>query len=122
GKGEELLASGVAADRSQEHHHHHHDSGLFGKLGQVADQAGSEFVGMTQVLLLGAGIASATQVLIPRSALTSFGTGIIFAIVAMMSLAFVLSICSTVDAFFALSYANLFPTPALLAFLVFGPM
>jgi uncharacterized membrane protein YraQ (UPF0718 family) len=40
----------------------------------------------------------------------------------MMSLAFVLSICSTVDAFFALSYSNIFPTPALLAFLVFGPM
>jgi uncharacterized membrane protein YraQ (UPF0718 family) len=40
----------------------------------------------------------------------------------MMSLAFVLSICSTVDAFFALSYASIFPTPALLAFLVFGPM
>jgi uncharacterized membrane protein YraQ (UPF0718 family) len=74
------------------------------------------------VLVLGASIAAATQVLIPRSAITNLGTGIVLAIVAMMSLAFVLSICSTVDAFFALSYSNIFPIPALLAFLVFGPM
>jgi uncharacterized membrane protein YraQ (UPF0718 family) len=125
GKGEQLLASGLSRDA---HHHHGHDhdhdhrAGLREKLGQVSTQAGGEFVGMMQVLLVGASIAAATQVLIPRSALTGFGTGIVFAIVAMMSLAFVLSICSTVDAFFALSYANLFPTPALLAFLVFGPM
>jgi uncharacterized membrane protein YraQ (UPF0718 family) len=77
---------------------------------------------MMQVLLIGAGIAAATQVLIPRSAITNLGSGILLAIVAMMSLAFVLSICSTVDAFFALSYSTIFPTPALLAFLVFGPM
>jgi len=37
-------------------------------------------------------------------------------------LAFVISICSTVDAFFALSYANTFTNGSLLAFLVFGPM
>ena len=77
---------------------------------------------MLRVLMLGAALAAATQVLIPRNAVTGMGTGIVFGILAMMSLGFVLSICSTVDAFFALSYSSFFPTPALLAFLVFGPM
>ena len=64
---------------------------------------------MMQVLLIGATVASATQVLVPRSDITGMGSGVVFAILAMMSLAFVLSICSTVDAFFALSYSNIFP-------------
>jgi uncharacterized protein len=34
----------------------------------------------------------------------------------------IVSICSTVDAFFALSFASTFTSGALLAFLVFGPM
>ncbi len=138
GKGEQLLAARLAADRAHQHHHHHdhadhhHDHRPHGraskwttplmKSGQVANQAGTEFLGMMQVLLVGASVAAATQVLIPRSAITNLGTGIVFAIIAMMSLAFVLSICSTVDAFFALSYSNLFPMPALLAFLILGPM
>jgi uncharacterized membrane protein YraQ (UPF0718 family) len=92
------------------------------RLNRVTAQAGAEFMTMMQVLVIGAAFASATQVLIPRSAITGLGTGIVLSIVAMMSLAFVLSICSTVDAFFALSYSSIFPIPALLAFLVFGPM
>lgn len=126
GKGEAILAASLTRDADHaEHEHHHHDhgdGGFGGKVNAVAQQAGSEFMGMMRVLLLGAGIAAATQVLIPRSAITGIGTGLVLSIVAMMSLAFVLSICSTVDAFFALSYSGFFPTPALLAFLVFGPM
>jgi uncharacterized membrane protein YraQ (UPF0718 family) len=140
GKGEQLLASNVAANRSRrghaddheghaahvvhDEHDHRHDHGasVLEKLMHAADGTGHEFLGMMQVLLIGAAIASATQVLIPRTAITSMGSGIVFAVVAMMSLAFVLSICSTVDAFFALSYSSIFPTPALLAFLVMGPM
>ncbi len=136
GKGEQLLASTVAANRSHrghdhvEHaghhvsdgHHHDHGTSVIDKLMHAADGTGHEFLGMMQVLLIGAAIASATQVLIPRTAITSMGSGIVFAVIAMMSLAFVLSICSTVDAFFALSYSSIFPTPALLAFLVMGPM
>jgi uncharacterized protein len=40
----------------------------------------------------------------------------------MMTLAWVVSICSTVDSFFALSFASVFTSGSLLAFLVFGPM
>jgi uncharacterized membrane protein YraQ (UPF0718 family) len=127
GQGERLLASRL--ERGQGHHHVHAASShvqpvkrVVARCGDVGTQAGTEFMTMMQVLVIGAAVASATQVLIPRSAITGLGGGIILSIVAMMSLAFVLSICSTVDAFFALSYSNIFPLPALLAFLVFGPM
>jgi uncharacterized membrane protein YraQ (UPF0718 family) len=125
--GERLLATRLAA--AADHHHHVHDDHTagpagraFARLSRASNQAGAEFISMMQVLVIGASVAAATQVLIPRSAITGLGAGILFSIVAMMSLAFVLSICSTVDAFFALSYSNIFSTPALLAFLVFGPM
>ncbi|GAC1465080.1 MAG: permease [Chloroflexota bacterium] len=125
GKGEELLASGLIHGHTHSHEHAI-PIGRWGALGskveQAVNHAGTEFMSMMQVLLFGASIASASQVLLPRSAITGIGSGIVLGIIAMMSLAFVLSICSTVDSFFALSYSNIFPTPALLAFLVFGPM
>jgi uncharacterized membrane protein YraQ (UPF0718 family) len=37
-------------------------------------------------------------------------------------LAFVLSVCSTVDSFLALAFAGTFTTGSILAFLIFGPM
>lgn len=124
GRGEQLLAGSLMGPV---HHHDHHShgelsNGLPAKLGQAASHAGAEFMTMMQVLVIGASFASATQVLIPRSAITGLGSGLVLSIIAMMSLGFVLSICSTVDAFFALSYSSIFPLPALLAFLVFGPM
>lgn len=123
GKGEQLLVARLAADNHDHGHHHAHGpASIQEKVGRVGTQASAEFVTMMQVLLIGAAIAAATQVLIPRTAITGLGSGVVLGVVAMMSLAFVLSICSTVDAFFALSYSNIFPTPALLAFLVFGPM
>ncbi|MGB3516877.1 MAG: permease, partial [Elainellaceae cyanobacterium] len=48
--------------------------------------------------------------------------GPITSILAMMALAWVVSICSTVDSFFALAFASTFTSGSLLAFLVFGPM
>src|SRR5579884_424659 len=121
GRGEQLLAASIGP----QHHHHHHEhdrTPVWDRLLHAASHSGDEFLAMIRVLLIGASLAAATQVLIPRSAVAGFGTGIVFAVLAMMSLAFVLSICSTVDAFFALSYTALFPTPAIVAFLVFGPM
>lgn len=74
------------------------------------------------VLILGTALAAIIQVMIPRDAILSLGQGQISSILAMMTLAFLVSICSTVDSFFALSFASIFTTGSLLAFLVFGPM
>jgi uncharacterized protein len=74
------------------------------------------------VLILGSAIAASIQTFVPREAILSLGQGTISSILAMMLLAAVVSICSTVDSFFALSFASTFTTSSLLAFLVFGPM
>ncbi|KAM3113012.1 permease [Phormidesmis sp. 146-33] len=74
------------------------------------------------VLVLGSAIAALLQVFAPREVILSLGQGPITSILAMMLLAAVVSICSTVDAFFALSFASTFTSGSLVAFLVFGPM
>lgn len=74
------------------------------------------------VLVIGSAIAAFVQVAIPREVVLSLGQGPITSILAMMVLAWVVSICSTVDAFFALAFASTFTSGSLLAFLVFGPM
>ncbi|KST65320.1 permease [Mastigocoleus testarum] len=89
---------------------------------QVIDNTIQEFRELGAVLILGSAIAAAIQVLAPRSLILSLGSGPITSIVTMLILATVVSICSTVDSFFALSFASTFTTGSLLAFLVFGPM
>jgi uncharacterized membrane protein YraQ (UPF0718 family) len=77
---------------------------------------------MARYLIVGSLLAAGMQTLIPQSTLLALGTGPVISVVVMMVLAFVLSICSTVDAFVALSFSNTFTTGSILAFLVFGPM
>jgi uncharacterized protein len=74
------------------------------------------------VLVIGTAIATAVQVAFPREMVLSLGQGVVASIVAMIILSCVVSICSTVDAFYALSFASTFTSGSLLAFLVFGPM
>jgi uncharacterized membrane protein YraQ (UPF0718 family) len=74
------------------------------------------------VLILGSAIAALIQVFVPRELILGLGQGPVTSIVAMMLLAGLVSICSTVDSFFALSFASAFTSGSLLAFLVFGPM
>jgi uncharacterized membrane protein YraQ (UPF0718 family) len=74
------------------------------------------------VLILGSALAAAIQTFTPREVILGLGQNSLTSIVAMMALAGLISICSTVDAFFALSFANAFTTGSLVAFLVFGPM
>ena len=74
------------------------------------------------VLVVGSAVAAAIQTLTPRDVIVMLGEGPILSIVVMMILAGSISICSTVDSFFALSFAAAFTNGSLLAFLVFGPM
>ncbi|MEO6862136.1 MAG: permease [Microcoleus sp.] len=74
------------------------------------------------VLVIGSAIAAIIQVGVPRELILNLGQGPVSSILAMLLLATVVSICSTVDSFFALSFASIFTSGSLLAFLVFGPM
>ncbi|MDF5737594.1 MULTISPECIES: permease [unclassified Nostoc] len=92
------------------------------KLRLVVDNSIQEFRELGGIMVLGSAIAAAIQVLAPRELILSLGAGPITSIVVMLILAVVVSICSTVDSFFALSFASTFSSGSLLAFLVFGPM
>ena len=74
------------------------------------------------MLILGSAIAAAIQTFVPRELILTLGQGTISSILAMMLLAAIVSVCSTVDSFFALSFASTFTSSSLLAFLIFGPM
>jgi uncharacterized protein len=95
---------------------------LADKLRLVVDNSIQELRELGGVMILGSAIAAAIQVLAPRELILSLGAGPITSIVVMLILAVVVSICSTVDSFFALSFASTFSSGSLLAFLVFGPM
>ncbi|MFB8386326.1 permease [Microbacterium sp. NPDC055910] len=73
-------------------------------------------------LVIGSALAGAVQVLIPREALLAIGSNPALSIVAMIALAMVVSICSNVDAFFALSFASTFTPGSIIAFLLVGPL
>jgi uncharacterized membrane protein YraQ (UPF0718 family) len=92
------------------------------RLQLMLDNVVQELRELGGVLILGSAIAATVQVVIPREVILSLGQGPITSILAMMLLAWVVSICSTVDSFFALSFASTFTSGSLLAFLVFGPM
>ncbi|MEL6927255.1 MAG: permease [Cyanobacteria bacterium J06600_6] len=80
-----------------------------------------EFSELGGMLIFGSAIAATIQVFVPREIILSLGQDTITSIMAMMLLAAIVSICSTVDSFFALSFASSFTSGSLLAFLVFGP-
>ncbi|WP_019501101.1 permease [Pseudanabaena sp. PCC 6802] len=92
------------------------------KMRLLIDNTIAEIRELGGVLVVGSAIAAIIQVGIPREIIIGLGQGPVSSIVAMMILAAVVSICSTVDSFFALSFASTFTSGSLLAFLVFGPM
>lgn len=105
-----------------DHDHHHALTPLGRRLAQAFTLAGDDFLDMARYLVAGSMLAAAMQTLVPQSALLTIGQGPVISVVVMQALAFVLSVCSTVDAFLALAFAGVFTTGAVLAFLVFGPM
>ncbi len=117
---EEIVTDQVLTLCTNDHsgHHAHKHS----KWSDFFDTMRSEFTDMMTLMVIGSLLAAATQTLVPRDWIVSLGTGPVISIVVMLVLAFVVSICSNVDAFFALAYAPLFTTGSIVAFLVFGPM
>jgi uncharacterized membrane protein YraQ (UPF0718 family) len=109
-------------DHAHHDHDHTHEHAGTGRLRALVLHSSSEFFEMSQYLAIGALIAATLQMVVPRETLLALGEGPVISALLLMALAFVLSICSTVDAFVALAFVNLFPPGAILAFLVFGPM
>ncbi len=121
-----LPAVNEAHAEACDHPHHGHAPGASTPLGDrvrlALNTAGDDFIDMGRYLIIGAMLAAGMQTLVPQAALLAVGQGPVTSVLAMQALAFVLSVCSTVDAFLALAFSSAFTTGSILAFLTFGPM
>lgn len=110
-------------DHGHDHDHHHHDhKGSENRFRSVLKHAEQEFFDVGKYLIIGAFIASAAQVFLPRQLLLSTGQNQFLAILVMMVFAFVISLCSTSDSFIARTFLGQFTNSSILGFLILGPM
>jgi len=84
--------------------------------------ASDEFIDMGRYLIVGSFLAATMQTVVSQDLLMSLGRGPVTSVITMQVLAYVLSVCSTVDAFLALAFRGVFTTASILTFLTFGPM
>lgn len=91
-------------------------------LPSVMHHATNEFFEMGRYLIIGSLLAATMQTLVSQEVLLALGQGPVISVLVMQVLAFVLSVCSTVDAFLALAFVGTFTGGSILAFLTFGPM
>jgi uncharacterized membrane protein YraQ (UPF0718 family) len=80
-----------------------------------------DVVFMARFLIVGAAIAATIQTFVPQTIVDGLASLPVLSLVAMMALAYLMSLCSESDAFVAASFVSFGPGPQL-AFLVFGPM
>lgn len=109
-------------------HGHHHDHGNTGsgsaselRLIHAMRMSLRDFCDTSMYFILGVLITSVFNTQFDQAVLDPVAGNDLFAVPMMMGLAFVLSLCSTSDAFIAATM-HLFSQVAKLAFLVFGPM
>ncbi|MEZ4671128.1 MAG: permease [Anaerolineae bacterium] len=95
---------------------------LLAGLGDALRSANSEFFEMGRYLIIGSLLAALMQTLVSQDVLIALGKGPVISVLVMEALAFLLSVCSTVDAFLALAFVGTFTTGSIITFLTFGPM
>ena len=102
-------------------HDHGHDPSPSARRAAFVEHLTSDFTFMGRFVIVGAALAAALQTVIPQSLVGGVARTPVIGSLALMGLAFVLSLCSEADAFVAVSFAQ-FPLGSQLAFLVFGPV
>jgi uncharacterized membrane protein YraQ (UPF0718 family) len=116
---ESLLTRSFAAECALPQEHGH---GSAPKIRESVELFRREMSTMMPALFIGAAVAGGIQTAVPRSVLVTLGSNPVWSVLAMMVLAFVISLCSNVDAFFVLPFASTFMPGGIAAFLVFGPI
>ena len=118
-----LVDDNILKSSAQPVHSHNYSKEKAGKKVFLAmGHAIDEFFDTGRYLVFGTLIASAMQIYIPTRILTTIGGNPLTAILVMMLLAFILSLCSEADAFIGASLLSTFGLAPVLAFLLFGPM
>ncbi|AUP11092.1 Membrane protein [Streptococcus agalactiae] len=109
-------------DAKPTHFHDHSDKKWYQKIFLALAHAIDEFFDTGRYLVFGTLIASAMQIYLPTRVLTTIGHSPITAILVMMLLPFILSLCSEADAFIGASLLSTFGIAPVMAFLLIGPM
>jgi uncharacterized protein len=119
-----FIKSSPLRDARSEHHHHHDHAPktVKGKIFAVMGHTSSEFFEMGKYLIFGSIIVALLQVFVSQNQLLELGNSGAGANLVMMGLGFILSLCSTSDAFVAQSLQTTFSKGSLVGFMVFGPM
>jgi hypothetical protein len=102
--------------------HEHTTIGTNSKFLRAATATATDFANTMSVVVVGATAAAFLQTALPRQFLDHLAGSPILSCLSLMALAFFASICSNADAFVARSMMGIFPTGALLSFLIFGAM
>ncbi len=102
-------------------HEHDHAPGEEDRWRRFSGHLAADFLFMGRYLMMGAFAAAALQTFVPQSVIGGVANLPVISLLAMMLLAFLLSLCSESDAFVAASFVQ-FGVASQLAFLVFGPM
>ncbi|HGI3551517.1 TPA: permease [Streptococcus agalactiae] len=109
-------------DAKPTHFHDYSDKKWYQKIFLALAHAIDEFFDTGRYLVFGTLIASAMQIYLPTRVLTTIGHSPITAILVIMLLAFILSLCSEADAFIGASLLSTFGIAPVMAFLLIGPM
>ncbi|MGH2693588.1 MAG: permease [Actinomycetota bacterium] len=113
-RGDDLL-------RHRELSEHYELRGGVGRWRSAVEHLASDFVFMGKFVVVGAALAAGLQTIVPQSIVSGVARTPLVGSLALMGIAYVLSLCSEADAFVAVSFIQ-FPLSSQLAFLVFGPM
>jgi uncharacterized membrane protein YraQ (UPF0718 family) len=112
-------SSELLRPRPDDKHEHEHEGEA--RFPAFSRHLAGDFTFMGRYLVLGAAVAAALQTFVPSGVIGSVADTPVLSMLAMMLLAYLLSLCSESDAFVAASFVQ-FGAGAQLAFLVFGPM
>jgi uncharacterized protein len=92
-----------------------------GRASALVQHLSGDFFFMGRFVVVGGALAAMMQTVIPQSLVAGVARTPIVGSLALMGIAYVLSLCSEADAFVAVSFTP-FPLGSQLAFLVFGPV
>jgi uncharacterized membrane protein YraQ (UPF0718 family) len=101
--------------------HTYEEPGRALKSTAFVEHLAADFFFMGKFVIAGAALAALLQTAIPQSLVSGVARTPLLGSLALMGIAFVLSLCSEADAFVAVSFTP-FPIGSQLAFLVFGPV
>lgn len=107
--------------RHQKTEDHCHPEEPRGRFGSFIEHLAGDFAFMGRFVVIGGAAAALLQTAIPQSIISGVARTPLIGSLALMGLAYVLSLCSEADAFVAASFTQ-FPLGSQMAFLVFGPV